>query len=88
MWMLTLMGLFSAGYGLFAMMRSATVARKNAAFIDSGKEVFFEQRRSWKAFGTTPPRDAAGVYRAGRKEFLAGLLMLAAALLFYLFAQG
>lgn len=88
LWFVAVSGAVSTVYGLYAMSRPAEVARRNAAFIDSGKEAYFEQRRSWKAYGTMPPRDAAGVRRAGLKELIAGLVMLAAAFIFHFIAQG
>ena len=47
MWFVVAMSLCSIGYGAHAMIRSEQVARKNAAFIASGKESYFEQRREW-----------------------------------------
>jgi hypothetical protein len=88
LWFVVFVGALNIGYGLYAMVPSFEVARRNAAFIDSGKEAYLEQRRSWKVYGTTPPRNAIDVRRGGRKELLAGIVMLAIALTLHFVAQG
>ncbi|GBH31908.1 hypothetical protein [Sphingobium xenophagum] len=87
MWFVVAMSLCSIGYGAHAMIRSEQVARKNAAFIASGKESYFEQRREWQAYGTTPPADEATVRTKGHKEILAGMIGLIAAAAFTYFAN-
>jgi hypothetical protein len=39
------------------LLRPRATAAANKAFIESGKETYFEQRRAWKAYGTTPETD-------------------------------
>ena len=39
------------------LIRPRATAAANKAFIESGKETYFEQRRAWKAYGTTPETD-------------------------------
>ncbi|QGP79453.1 hypothetical protein [Sphingobium sp. CAP-1] len=87
MWVVVILSLWSVGYGIYAMIRSDKLARDNAAFIASGKESYFEQRRAWKAYDTTPPSDVATVRKKGRKEILAGMIGLIAAAAFTYFAN-
>jgi hypothetical protein len=53
--------------GVRMWLHSRQVAEKNRQFIESGKETYFEQRRSWEAYGRTPPTDAESVRTQGRK---------------------
>ncbi|MBA3942328.1 MAG: hypothetical protein C0520_14070 [Sphingopyxis sp.] len=85
MFYVLIFSLFSIGYGLWAMRHPNEIAEQNREFIESGKEVYFEQRRSWEAYGNTPVTDSGEVYRRGRKEILFGLLgLILAALLYFL----
>ncbi len=68
--------LWSLGYGIYAFRRSGDVAERNREFIESGKETYFEQRRSWQAYGTTPVTDAGEVRRRGRREIILGSIGL------------
>ena len=87
MWIVVTMSLWSIGYGIYAMVRADRVAQENAAFIASGQENYFEQRREWKAYGTTPPSDSATVRKKGRKEILIGVVGLVVAASFTYFAN-
>lgn len=52
--------------GLAAVFRADTIAQRSRKFVDSGKELYFEQRRSWDAYPwTRPPTDAGQVKRIG-----------------------
>ncbi|WP_298399634.1 hypothetical protein [Sphingobium sp.] len=87
MWFVATMSLWSIGYGIYAMVRADRVAEQNQAFIASGKESYFEQRREWKAYGTTPPSDSATVRKRGRREIIIGMIGLIAAASFTYFAN-
>ena len=69
-------GLISLGYGAFAMSNAPKIAESNRDFIDSGRESYFEQRRAWKAYGTTPSTSPELVRRKGRREVIWGLILL------------
>ncbi|ATP17058.1 MULTISPECIES: hypothetical protein [Sphingobium] len=84
---LVAISLFSIGYGVYAMICSGRIAEQNAAFIASGEETYFEQRRSWQAYGTTPPDDMAAVRKRGRREIIIGAIGLIVAALFTYFAN-
>ena len=88
MWFIILFSLLSIGYGIWAMLHPRTIAERNEQFVASGEEAYFEQRRAWKAYGTTPPTDAAEVTRRGRREIIWGVLGLILAAVIYLFDQG
>lgn len=87
MWFVIAMSLWSIGYGIYAMIRANQVAQGNAAFIASGKETYFEQRREWSTYGTTPPTDIATVRKKGRREILVGAFGLIVATTFTYFAN-
>ena len=78
-----LFGLLSIGYGIWAMRRPKKIAEQNREFIESGKETYFEQRRSWEAYGSTPSTDSGEIYRRGRKEIILGIMLVTVAALFY-----
>jgi hypothetical protein len=61
--------------GLYALWRAEAIAAKNRALIESGRELYFEQRRAWHAYGTTPPSTADEVRRGGRKALIGGILI-------------
>ncbi|MEO9601450.1 hypothetical protein [Parasphingorhabdus sp.] len=62
--------------GLNAVRNAEYIAQSNADYIASGREEFFEQRRSWRAWKTTPLTDAMAVEQAGRKKLIWGFLGL------------
>lgn len=63
-------------YGLYAMLKPVKIATENSEFIESGREDFFEQRRSWKAYNSTPPVNVNDVRRKGRRQIILGLIGL------------
>ena len=80
--------LLSLGYGVWAILHPVEIAQRNEEFLASGTEAYFEQRRSWKAYGTTPSTSAAEITRRGRREIIFGVLGLCVAAVFYAFDQG
>jgi hypothetical protein len=73
-------GLSMIGGGIYGILRSAQTARRNKAYIDSGKETYFEERRAWEHYPSTRPRtDPARIKRAGWLALVGGI----AVLLFY-----
>lgn len=87
MWFVVTMSLWSIGYGIYAVVRADRIAQENATFIANGEEGYFEQRRAWKAYGTTPPSDSATVRKKGRKEIMIGVIGLIVAASFTYFAN-
>ncbi|AMK24566.1 MULTISPECIES: hypothetical protein [unclassified Sphingobium] len=87
MWFVVAMSFCSIGYGIYAVVRADRVAQGNAAFIASGEESYFEQRRGWKAYGTIPPSDSATVRKKGRKEIMIGVIGLVVAASFTYFTN-
>lgn len=85
---LIVFSLVSVVYGVWSMLRPVKIARANKEFIDSGEETYFEQRRSWAAYGTTPPTEPAEIARRGQKEIAFGILGLILAAVFYAIDQG
>jgi hypothetical protein len=66
--------------GIYGIFRSVQVARRNKAYIDSGKETYFEERRAWEHYPSTrPATDPARIKRAAWLGLVAGT----AVLLFY-----
>ena len=61
-----------------ALLRPDEKARANAEFIESGHEDLFEQRRAWKAYGTTPETDPHRLRRAAFRLIALNLLLIAA----------
>lgn len=76
-------GLFVVG--VYTLLRSDKIAEKNKALIESGKETYFEERRSWKAYGTEPKTEPKLVRRNGLLLIGVGLLQLVAAALSYFY---
>ena len=59
-------GLAVVGLGLYAVLRSATLARRNREHAVSGDEAYFEERRSWKHYSSMrPSTDPAAIARFG-----------------------
>jgi hypothetical protein len=75
------LGLLALARGVPAALRPDEIAARNRKLIDSGEEEFFEQRRSWKTYGTMPSTDAALVQRAGRRWVMIAVFPLVVALL-------
>jgi hypothetical protein len=57
LWIVVPMMTLNIGYAIYAWRKPDKVARRNCEFIESGEEAYFEQRRSWEAYGTTPETD-------------------------------
>lgn len=83
MWTIVTFSLISLGYGIYAMSRSGAIAERNRELIDSGREEYFEQRRAWEAYNSTPPSEAGSVRQRGRREIIWGLVGLAGAAAIY-----
>jgi hypothetical protein len=64
-------------YAAVALRRPQATADANRAFIESGKESYFEQRRAWKAYGTTPETDPNRVQRRAIQVVTINLLLIA-----------
>lgn len=67
----------NAAMAAYAWARPEKVAHKNHTFVESGKEAYFEQRRAWKAYGTTPEADPGRLRRNAPRIIAVNLLMLA-----------
>lgn len=67
----------NAAMAAYAWVRPEKVAHKNRAFVESGKEAYFEQRRAWKVYGTTLETDPGRLRRHAPKIIAVNLLMLA-----------
>ena len=64
----------------WTLMRPRAIAAANRALVESGKESYFEQRRAWKAYGTTPETDPERLKRKAWRlvSFNLGMIGLAA----------
>jgi hypothetical protein len=72
--------LTAIGGGIYGILRSRQTARRNRAYVDSGKETYFEERRAWEHYPSTrPSTDPARIRRAGWLLLVGGV----AVLLFY-----
>ena len=87
-WVVLFVSLYSLGYGLWAMLRPRKIAQQNEQFIASGEEAYFEQRRAWEAYGTTPPSNPAEVRRRGRWQIICGVIGLTGVAAYYLSDKG
>jgi hypothetical protein len=69
--------------GLAAIFRADAIARRSRKFVDSGKELYFEQRRSWEAYPwTRPPTEPGRVKRVGWVFVAIGCFLLLNSALF------
>jgi hypothetical protein len=59
------LGAMPIAVGAYAMICADRIAKRNRDHIDSGKELYFEERRSWEAYGTRPKTDPKLVRRGG-----------------------
>lgn len=57
LWFVVPVVVANIGYAIYAWHKPGIVAEQNRKFIESGEEAYFEQRRSWQAYGTTPETD-------------------------------
>ena len=70
-------GLMLIGSGIWGILRSQQLARRNQAYIDSGKESYFEERRAWKYYPSTRPlTDPARIRGASWLGLAVGIVML------------
>ena len=68
-------------FATFALWRPKATAEANRTFIESGEETYFEQRRAWKAYGTTPETDPDRVRRRAIWFIALNLLVVGSILL-------
>lgn len=80
---LLILGLTSIGYGIYAFLHSSQIAEKNRIHIESGQERYFEERRSWATYNSTPPADETSVRRRGVREIWIGVAALILSAIFY-----
>tara|TARA_R110000850_G_C9839030_1_gene454070 strand:- start:104 stop:370 length:267 start_codon:yes stop_codon:yes gene_type:complete len=62
--------------GVNAIRNADHIAQSNADHIASGREEYFEQRRSWREWNQTPPTNAATIEQAGKRDLIWGLFGL------------
>lgn len=85
LWFIVPVAVLNCAEGLRMWWHSRRVAEKNRQFIESGRETYFEQRRSWEAYGTTPPTDADSVRAQGRRLIVGNAVAIIVGLLLWWF---
>ena len=77
------MGVLSVGGGFYTVARAERLARKNKEHVESGEETYFEEHRSWEAYGNRPATDPTLVRRGGFSLVAFGFISLLAAIFVY-----
>ena len=80
-------GVTLAGGGIYGLFRTREIASRNRAFVDSGKEAYFEQRRAWEHYPSQrPATEPDKVRRYAWISLVTGGLLLATSIVLILFA--